>query len=215
MVCKFRADSMLSPCATLARHCGVLAVALAAAAAWAEKADRSQNWVIEADRPVSIDAQRNVMLLSGNAVVSQGSMVLRADRIEMREMPDGYRAATAIGSAGKPALWKQRRDGGEETVEGTADRIDYDGHADTLRFTGHGQVRRLRGGVVADEITGASIVWDNSTELFKAEGGSSSASNPAGRVRVVLSPRVEAASAPPGAAPSVPLTPSRSLGDKR
>ena len=168
--------------------------------------------VVEADRPSSVDLQRQVVVFTGNAVISQGSMVLRADRIEMREMPDGYRAASAIGSADKPASWRQRRDGVDETVEGSAERIEFDGRADTLRFVGRAAVRRLRGASVADEINGGVIVWDNLAEVFKVEGGASSPANPSGRVRAVLSPRVEtAASAPPGA----PLAPSRTLEEKR
>ncbi len=188
------------------------ALAVAAGGVLAEKADRNKNWVIEADQPGSIDLQHNVIVLVGNAVVSQGSLVLRADRIEMRELPDGYRVASALGSAARPASWRQRREGGDEVVEGTAERIDFDGRADTLRLTGNGAARRLRGGAVADEITGATIVWDNAAEVFRVEGGASSATNPAGRMRAVLSPRAEAASAP---LVQGPLTPSRSLQDKR
>jgi lipopolysaccharide export system protein LptA len=199
-----------------------LAVAggLGLAAGWAgpagaEKADRTKPWVVEADRDGVLDLQRQVLVYSGNVVITQGTMVLRAERVEMRELPDGYRAASALGAAGKPASWRQRRDGVDETVEGTAERIEFDGRADTLRFIGNGAVRRLRNGAVADEITGAQIVWDNIAEVFKVEGGGTSTTNPGGRVRAVLSPRVEpAASAPPPA--TAPLTPSRALGgDKR
>jgi len=189
-----------------------VAWALLSGLAWAEKADRTKPWVVEADRDGVIDLQRQVLVYSGNVVITQGSMVLRAERVEMREMPDGYRAATALGSAARPASWRQRRDGVDETVEGTADRIEFDGRADTLRFIGDGAVRRLRGGVVADEITGASIVWDNTAEVFKVEGGAKSASNPTGRVRAVLSPRVEPAASVPSTSP---LTPSRALGERR
>lgn len=189
-----------------------LACALQAGKSWAEKADRSKPWVVEADRDGVIDLQRQVLVYSGNVVITQGSMELRAERVEMREMPDGYRAATAVGSASRPASWRQRRDGVDETVEGTANRIEFDGRADTLRFTGNGAVRRLRGGSVADEITGASIVWDNTAEVFKVEGGATSASNPTGRVRAVLSPRVEPAASAPTTSP---LTPSRALGERR
>lgn len=187
--------------------------------AQAEKADRSKPIVMEADRPGTLDYQRQVLVFNGNAVITQGSMVLRAERIEMREMPDGYRAASAIGRAGKPATWRQRRDGGaDEVVEGTADRIEFDGRADTLRFVGNGAVRRLRAGLVADEITGATIVWDNVAEVFKVEGGAATPANPSGRVRVTLTPRAEPASgaAPAPAAPATaPLAPSRTLEDKR
>jgi lipopolysaccharide export system protein LptA len=201
-----------------------LGLVLMAGTASAEKGDRNKPIVMEADKPGTLDYQRQVLVFNGNAVISQGSMVLRAERIEMREMPDGYRAASAIGSAAKPASWRQRRDGVDEVVEGSAERIEFDGRADTLRFVGHGAVRRLRGGVVADEITGASIVWDNVSEVFKVEGGAATAANPTGRVRIILSPRVDgpasAGSAPAGPGNSAPLggaalTPSRGLGERR
>lgn len=190
-----------------------LAVALVGWPAYAEKADRSKPMVIEADRPGTVDLQRQVVVFNGNVSISQGTMVMRAERVEMREMPNGYRAATALGSPGKPATWRQRRDGVDEVVEGSADRIEFDGRADTMRFLGNGAVRRLRAGAVADEITGGSIVWDNTAEVFRVEGGATSATNPSGRVRVILSPRADG---PPAAStPTAPLLPSRALGDKK
>jgi len=201
------------PIRSLAVSVFALVLCTAGGPALAEKADRSKPWVVEADRDGVVDLQRQVLVYSGNVVITQGTMVLRAERVEMREMPDGYRAASALGQPGKPATWRQRRDGVDETVEGTADRIEFDGRADTLRFIGNGAVRRLRNGSVADEITGAQILWDNVSEVFKVEGGVSTATNPGGRVRAVLSPRVEAAASAPASA--APLTPARSLGDKR
>jgi lipopolysaccharide export system protein LptA len=184
--------------------------------AHAEKADRTKPMVVEADQGGSVDLQRQVLVYTGNVVISQGTMQLRAERMEMRETPDGYRTANAIGSAAKPANWRQRRDGVDETVEGSAERIEFDGRSDTLRFVGNGTVRRLRAGVVADEITGNNIIWDNTAEIFKVEGGVSTATNPTGRVRAVLSPRTEGSATPaPAATPNTGLTPSRSLGDKR
>ncbi len=178
----------------------------------AEKADRSKPMVVEADRDAVLDLQRQLLVYTGNVVVSQGTMILRAERLEMRTLADGYRAASALGSAAKPATWRQRRDGVDESVEGSADRIEFDGRADTLRFIGNGAVRRLRAGTVADEITGASILWDNTAEVFKVEGGAATPANPTGRVRAVLSPRAEG----PASAPlTTPLTPSRALGEKR
>lgn len=200
--------------------CLCLALSTAAAAllavgvAQAEKADRGKPMVVEADRPGTVDLQRQVVVFNGNVVISQGTMTLRADRVEMREMPDGYRAAVAIGDPQHPATWRQQRDGVDEVVEGSAQRIEFDGRADTLRFVGDSTVRRLRDGKVADEITGGTIVWDNRTEVFKVEGGAASPGNPGGRVRAVLSPRAQPASAPSAAPLTAPLTPSRSLGDK-
>jgi lipopolysaccharide export system protein LptA len=202
---------------------GLAAVILAAAGpAFAEKADRYKPMVIEADKDLVADDRRQLVVYNGNAVLSQGTMLLRAERIEVRELPDGYRAATAIGTRAKPASWRQRRDGVDETVEGSAERIEFDGRADTLRFVGQAGLRRLRGAGVAEEITGGVVVWDNTTEVFTVEGGAPSATNPTGRVRTVLTPRADPAAAPsappsaPRAAPnSAPLAPVRSLGERR
>jgi lipopolysaccharide export system protein LptA len=203
-------------------------MSLAAAPVQAEKADRSKPMSIEADQPGTVDLQRQIVTFSGNVVISQGTMVLRADRVELRERPDGYREAKAIGTADKPASFRQKRDGVDETVEGAAERIEFDAKTDTLRFVGHAAVRRLRAGVVADEITGSLITWDNTNELFNVTGGAASPSNPSGRVRAVFAPRDDsAASAPAPVQPSPPkpaskdssgstvLRPSPSLGMPR
>jgi lipopolysaccharide export system protein LptA len=187
---------------------------LAAAGAQAERADRTKPLTMEADRPCTVDLLRQVSVCSGNVVIAQGTLVIRADRIELRELPDGYRTATAIGAPGKPAAYRQRRDGGEEELEGSAERLEYDARNDTVRLVGSAQVRRLRGGVAAEDIQGSVIVWDNSAELFSVQGGAATPSNPGGRVRAVLSPRAEPASAA-GAAPAASLQPSTSLGERR
>ncbi len=178
----------------------------------AERADRSKPMVIEADRSGAVDLQRQVLLYAGNVVIAQGSMVLRAETVEMRETPEGYRAASAVGTPGTQATWRQKRDGVDETVEGRADRIEFDGRADTLRLVGNSQVRRLRGATVADEITGDVIVWDNVAEVFSVQGGTRSVANPSGRVRAVLSPRAEVPAAPARPASSPGLQPSSALG---
>lgn len=198
------------------------AVALAAAAlllgsaAWADKADRSKPMTIEADQPGTVDLQRQVVVFSGNVVVTQGTMVIRADRIELRERPDGYRAASALGGAAHPATFREKRDGVDETVEGSAERIDYDGRTDTVTLTGNAAVRRLRAGAVADEVTGSLITWDNTRELFTVTGGAPTPANPSGRVRAVLTPQpaASAASGADGGAATL-LKPSGTLGAKR
>jgi lipopolysaccharide export system protein LptA len=184
------------------------------AAARAERADRTKPLTMESDRPCTVDLVRQVSVCSGNVVIAQGTMVIRADRVELRETNDGYRTATAIGSPDKPANYRQRRDGGEEELQGSAERVEYDARSDTLRFVGNAQVRRMRGSVPAEDIQGSVIVWDNAAELFSVQGGAATPSNPGGRVRAVLSPRAEPASA--ASAPSAPsLKPSTTLGERK
>ena len=168
----------------------------------AEKIDRTLPIVVEADKPGSLDLQRQVVVFNGDVQIVQGSLIIRAERVEVREQPGGYRSAVATGLPGKPASYRQKRDGVDEIVEGAADRIEYDARAGTLRFIGNGVVRRLRDGVVADEITGAEIRWDDAAELFSVEGGPAT---PGGRVRAVLTPRTDAPpvpAAPPASAPA-------------
>lgn len=180
-----------------------VAALLAAAAvgpAQAEKADRGKPIVVEADRPGTLDLQRQVVVFNGNVQIVQGTMTIRADRIEVREQAGGYRSAVATGVPGQPATYRQKRDGVDEYVEGAADRIEYDARAGTLRFVGNGAVRRLRDGVVADEITGAEIRWDDAAEQFSVTGGDAASG---GRVRAVLTPLPDKP-APAGSAPSAP-----------
>ena len=183
----------------------VLAVAVLGCGmpALAEKADRSKPMVIEANKPGTVDLQRQVVTFGGDVMIQQGTMVIRAERVEIRETPDGFRSATATGVPGKPASFRQKREGVDETIEGQAERIEYDSRGDVVRFAGNAQVRRLRGTTPADEITGNLITYDNGNETFSVQGGAATpavagASAPAGgRVRVVISPRPEAAASAP------------------
>lgn len=193
---------------------GVLLV-FALGSAQAEKGDRSKPMTMESDKPCTVDLVKQVSTCSGNVVIAQGTLLIRADRVELRENPDGYRVATAYGSAGKPAQYRQKRDNLDEFVEGSADRLEYDGRADTLRFSGNALVRRVRGGTAADEIQGSLITWDNTAELFSVQGGAATAGNPGGRVRAVLAPQERASGPAPAAAPTPALRSTPALGERR
>ena len=129
------------------------------------------------------------------------TLLVRGDRVEIQESADKFRTAVAFGSAQRPAFFKQKRDGSEETVEGTAERIDFDEKNDTLRLSGNPVVRRMLDAKMLDEVTGTLITWDNRTEFFTVDGGAPTTASPAGRVRMLLSPR-QAASGPAATASS-------------
>jgi lipopolysaccharide export system protein LptA len=94
-----------------------------------------------------------------------------------------------------------------------ADQLEYDTRSDSVRFIGNAVVRRTRGTQVADEVAGAVIVYDNRTEVFTLEGGSSSP-HPTGRARVVMMPRVQPADGA-ASAPALPLQPSPALPPRK
>lgn len=157
----------------------------------AEKADRFKKMEVESDQPGKVDLQNQIVVFNGNVVVTKGTMVIRASRIEVRESAEGYQYATAIGGTSQLASFRQKREGVNEFIEGEAERLEYDSKTDTIRFVNKASVKRLRGSTVADEVTGALITYDNTAEIFTVAGGASAATatNPTGRVRAVLSPR--------------------------
>jgi lipopolysaccharide export system protein LptA len=198
MVCKFHAamkSPLFPPWLRLVPAC--LALWAVATPVLAEKADRLQKMEVESDQPGKVDLQNQIVVFNGNVVITKGTMVIRANHIEIRETPEGYQNATAIGSSSQLAVFRQKRDGVNEYIEGRAERVEYDGKADTIRFINKASVKRLRGTEVADEVTGALITYDNIAELFTVSGGSSAATptNPTGRVRAVLTPRQDTAAA--------------------
>ena len=205
MVCKNCALMTIKPSPSLSPRLALPLLAIVvmgwAGPGLAAKADRDKPVIIEQDRG-GLDLVKQRTELSGNVVLTKGSMVLRAEHMDVRETSDGFHQAYANGAAGKPVTFRQARDVPGEFIEGSADQVEYDTRSDTMRFIGNAVMRRMRGTTVADEVVGAVILYDNRSEVFSIESGQASP-HPAGRGRVVLMPRGNAASAPE-AAPSAP-----------
>lgn len=166
------------------------------AGAHAEQADRTKPTQWEADHATHDDLKQ-VTILEGKVVVVRGTFVLRAQRVEMRQDPEGFQFGVATGTAAAPASFRQKRDGVEQFVEGTAERIDYDGKADHVTLTGKARLQRLEGALVADEVSGQVVVYDSREEKYSVAGGQEAASptNPQGRVRGTIAPRATVAPA--------------------
>lgn len=184
--------------------------------AHAEKADRNKPLNVEADNGRYDDAKQ-LGIFTGNVVVTKGTMSMRAGHIEVRQSPDGAQFGIATADEGKRALFRQKREGLDEYIEGEGERIEYDGKADVVRFINRAVIRRFRGAVLADETAGSTIVYDNVAEVFSVVGGAAAATptNPSGRVRAVLTPREVAPATGAASQPGVTLRSSPSLGDKR
>ena len=205
--------------------CLALAFAGSSGLAWAEKADRNKPMNIEADA-LRYDDLKQISIFSGAVTLTKGSIQIRGAQLEVRQDPEGHQFGLVTGSAATPAFFRQKREGLDEFIEGEGETIEYDGRADTVKLIQKAQLRRFRGAAVADEITGALIVYNNITELFTVDGtpakGSSDA--PKGRVRAMLTPKPEVQDVPassggpaasrPAATPAVPATlrPSNTLG---
>jgi lipopolysaccharide export system protein LptA len=171
----------------------------------AERADRSKPLTIDADKSGTFDLGKQIVTYVGNVVVAQGTLSIRAERVELRRLADGRRVASAFGIAGRPASFRQKREGLDETIEGSAERIEYDDRSDTVRFVGTAAVKRLRGTATADEISGALITYDNLNEVFNVLGKPAAVSQPdapQGRVRAVFTPQDDKPGKPEPTQPS-------------
>jgi lipopolysaccharide export system protein LptA len=218
---RFQFPVPLSP-ARLVALLGLSLLAAAGPPARAEKADRFKPLNVEADLPGKIDLLQQFVVFNGNVVVTKGTMIIRAARIEVRESPDGYHTAVAIGSPGQHATFRQKRDAPDEWIEGDAERLEYDGKSDVIRFVNNASVRRLRGSETSDEISGNLVTYDSGTEVFNVTGGATAtAANPGGRVRAVLTPKEGSAAAAEAtraastaASAPVQLRTAPTLGDK-
>ena len=176
------------------------------APAHAEKADRNKPMIIDADT-LRYDDVKQVGVYAGNVELTKGSIVIRAARIDVRQDQDGYQSSTITGTPDKPAFFRQKREGMDEFIEGESELIEYDGRADTVKFVKNALLRRLRGATLADEITGALIVYENLTDMFSVDGNAVKGAAPT-RVRAMLTPKPEAGAAAPKTAASAPAGPA-------
>lgn len=191
--------------------CCLVAGLLLATAASAEKADRNLPLNAEADA-LRYDDARQTSVFTGNVVITKGTIIIRGARVEVRQDAQGNQFGTVNGN---PGFFRQKRDGVDEFIEGTAQRIEYDSQADTVRFVGDAVLKRFKGTQLNDETTGSVIVYNNTTDVFTVDGGvaNRTAGNPTGRVRAMLTPvpKEGAPVAPP--APPATLRPSNQLGE--
>ena len=182
------------------------ALLLAAPGARAEKADRDKPVNLEADR-VTIDDAKQTAMFEGNVTLTQGTLQIRGERMEVRQDKEGFKFGTTWGN---PAHFRQKREGYDEYIEGWAERIEYDGRAETMQMFNRAQMRRGQ-----DEVRGNYISYDAKTEFYQVIGGGTRAAapnNPEGRVRAVIQPKPKEK---PPAGPPATLKPIEAIAAPR
>lgn len=175
---------------------GCLLLVLMPASLQAELADRDKPVNLEADT-VTLDDASKVSIYQGNVQLSQGTLLIRADKLVVKEDAAGLQHGTAYGN---PASFRQKREGADEYIEGYGLRIEYDGRNDKVELFNQARMKRNQ-----DEVRGNYISYDAKTEFFQVLGGGREAAPPGkekGRVRAVIQPKQK-----PGGSttPSTPL----------
>ena len=161
---------------------------MAASGAMAERADNSKPMQIAADA-MRYDDVKQTSIWTGNVIATKGTIVIRGDVVEVREDAEGYQHGTVTGSAKKRAFFRQKRDSVDEFMEGEGETIVYDGKKDVIQFVKNAEVRRYRGTVLADEIKGTLIVYENLNDRFSADGSSAVTGVGSGRVNATIAPK--------------------------
>ncbi|MBX3616781.1 lipopolysaccharide transport periplasmic protein LptA [Nitrosomonas sp.] len=155
--------------------------------AHAERADRKKPIYLEADRATVEDVNRKegsrISTFIGNAILTQGTLRITADKMIMKEDVQGFRHATAIGDL---VTFRQKRDGLDEYVEGWSERAEYDSKTDKIEL--FRQARLKRG---TDEVQGDYISYDMNSEFFQVKSSKERGvdSGPDKRVRITIQPK--------------------------
>ncbi|NHZ88282.1 lipopolysaccharide transport periplasmic protein LptA [Massilia sp. CCM 8733] len=181
---------------------------LAAATASAEKADAAKQAVIGYDS-LETNEVTQVTILTGNVVVTKGTLILKSDRATIKETPEGDMFVTLTASAGKAATFRQKRDGGPDLwIEGQAQRIEYDERNDLMKLFSNARIRQLEGSKATNEIESEFISYDSRKEVFLARNDASGTNKPGqGRGTMIIAPRKPRAT-PATPAPGAPVTPA-------
>lgn len=166
--------------------------------AHAEAADRNKPIELEADS-VIVDDAKKISTYLGNVILTQGTLVIRAAKLIVREDRNGFQHST---STGNPTTFKQKREGKNEYMTGSGRRIEYDGRMDKVQLYTNAWVKR--GG---DIVYGDYISYDANAEYAEVLGGkkSESGGSSSGRVRAIIQPKNKPQNTP--AAPAKPKAP--------
>lgn len=164
---------------------------------WAEAADRDKPIDLEADT-VKVDDSKQISTYTGNVILTQGTLEIRADKLIVREDQGGFQHSTSLGN---PTTFKQKMEGKNEYMQGSAQRIEYDGRMDKVQLFTKAWVKR------GDDIVhGDYIMYDANAEYAEVIGGGSQAATPGtptGRVRAIIQPKNKKATVEPAPAPKV------------
>ncbi len=171
----------------------------------AEKADLNKelvalgNIATRANGDSAGDGETNIF--EGNVDIEQGTLKILAHKLSLKSFKNGYRFGEALGKLNAPVKFRQKREGKDSYVDGTAERMVYDEQKETIEMFGNVKVK-----LGEDEFNGQYVTYNMTTDKFILDGAP--APNTAkgavatdGRIRVVLKPRIQA---PPAADTATP-----------
>ncbi len=166
-------------------------MAVAAQSVMAEKADRLKEGTIKFDS-ADFDKVTQTNVLVGNVIMTQGTLIMKADKALLREDVDGNQYVTLTSDAKGAATFRQKQDGGPDLwVEGQAQRIEYDSDKELLKLFSSAKLKELEAGKVVKAFDSEYIAYDSRKEVVVVRNDASGESKPGkGRGTIILQPRL-------------------------
>lgn len=150
---------------------------------YSEKADKDQPIIIDSDE-LLIDDSKNTSTYSGDVILQQGTLIIRGDKLTIREDKQGFQHSTSIG---KPTTFKQKMENSEDYIEGQALTIEYDGNMDKIHLYSKARVKKGN-----DLVIGDYIMYDANSEFAQALSGNTTTKDgnevKKGRTRAIIRP---------------------------
>ena len=143
--------------------------------------DSRQPIAIQADKAVqAVVSGVDQLTYTGNVVMTQGSLTIQANRVEMLSENRSIRTVVATG---QPARFSQLTGAEQVPVDAQANSIRYNLRTETAVLTGSAEVAQQGSIVRADE-----IIYDIRQERVQAKGKASDTNGNDGRVNMILQP---------------------------
>ena len=148
---------------------------LASSSALALKGDVNQPINIVSDNQ-SLDMEKSVVTFTDNVVITQGSIVIKANKVVITRPAEKSGKKETVEAFGTPVTFHQQLDNGKP-VDGKANKVHYDLGNEFLTLTNNAELKQLD-----SKINGSVITYDVKKQQLKANGNGKS------RVTTVLIP---------------------------
>ncbi len=165
----------------------IASLLLASGLAHAAKADREEKNPHPGGSG-NFDQKTNTGVYIGNVIVTQGSMVLRSDKLTIRQDADGNQFSQGQGN---PVKFRERGDDGT-WITAEALRYDYNGQTGLLTLIDKANVHKDQ-----DEVIGDIITYNLNTDQYEAKTTGKSG----GRVNITITPKKKSQRARCGSTP--------------
>lgn len=149
-------------------------------AVYALKTDAAQLIHIQANGG-TLDQKNMVSVISGNVIITQGSMVVHANTARVSQDKDGHQTISLVGN---PVTFSQLNDDGEVT-RGQGNTFDYNTKNNLAILTGRARITKGANLVMGDKLT-----YNTQTQIFTAVSNNANgiSTTKSGRVTIILQP---------------------------